>query len=323
MSELASVPSLADRAGASAASVTERELTLLTELSDWISLLKPRVISLVVFTGVVGLLIAPGPHDLLLSAGVVLCTAVGAGAAGALNMWYDRDIDQVMRRTAWRPIPSGRISSEAGFCYGLLLAILSVLTMLAVANTLAAVLLACAIFYYVCIYTMGLKRRTPQNIVIGGAAGAFPPLIGWAAITGSLATLPALLFVIIFLWTPPHFWSLSLFVNEDYARAGVPMLPVVAGPKVTRHRILTYTVVLVLASLVPWALNLTGAIYGISALALGAGFLWHAFRVLRDRQDERGVSKTKNAPAKAAFRYSLYYLFLLFTAVALDRLVLG
>ncbi|MGH7056385.1 MAG: heme o synthase [Acetobacteraceae bacterium] len=323
MSRLAPTSPVIERGGASAERIDAGELTLAGELGDWISLLKPRVVFLVVFTGLVGLLVAPGRLGPLLAGGAVLCIAVGAGAAGAINMWYDRDIDAIMHRTAHRPIPGGRISPEATLCYGVVLATLSVLAMLSVANVLAAVLLAVSIGFYVFIYTVWLKRRTPQNIVIGGAAGAFPPLIGWAAVTGSIAALPVLLFAIIFLWTPPHFWALSLFANEDYRRAGVPMLPVVAGQKETRRQILGYTIALVPVSLLPWALQLTGAIYGVSALLLGGGFIWHALRVVRDQQDAEGASKTRDAPAKAAFRYSLYYLFLLFMALAVDRLILG
>ncbi len=251
----------------------------------------------------------------------ILCIAVAAGAAGALNMWYDRDIDAMMRRTARRPIPEGRIGASDALAFGVALAVASVLTMWLATNPAAAFLLAVSIGFYVFVYTVWLKRRTPQNIVIGGAAGAFPPLIGWVAVTGHLAALPILLFVIVFLWTPPHFWSLSLWTHEDYRRAGVPMLPVVAGPRATRRQIALYTVLLVVASLAPWALGLTGPVYGIAAAVLGAGFLLAAWRVLRDGSGCDGLSTTRDAAAKAAFRYSLSYLFVLFTALAVDRII--
>jgi protoheme IX farnesyltransferase len=295
------------------------EVSAWAEIGDWIALLKPRVMMLVVFTGIVGLIVAPGRLNPLLAAISVLCIAMGAGASGAINMWYDRDIDAVMRRTAGRPIPGGRISAEAALAFGVVLAILSVLLMLLAANTVAAAELAVSIAFYVFVYTVWLKRRTPQNIVIGGAAGAFPPLIGWAAVTGSVGVLPLLLFAIVFLWTPPHFWSLALFAQEDYRRAGVPMLPVVAGQKATRTQIFLYTGVLVPLSLAPWALGLAGPVYGAAALLLGLGFAWHALRVLGDGQGAGGASLTRDAAAKACFRFSIYYLFLLFTALAVDR----
>jgi len=251
----------------------------------------------------------------------VLCIAVAAGAAGAINMWYDRDIDALMRRTARRPIPSGRIAPGEALGYGIGLAVGSVLLMWLVTNTLAAAILALSIGFYVFVYTMWLKRRTPQNIVIGGAAGAFPPLIGWTAVTGSVDTLPLLLFAIVFLWTPPHFWSLSLWASADYERVGVPMLPVVAGARSTRRHVFVYTFILVAATLLPCALHLAGLIYGLAAAVLGAGFIGGAWLVLRDRQDAAGVSLTNDAPAKKLFRYSLYYLFVLFAALAVDRLV--
>jgi protoheme IX farnesyltransferase len=284
-------------------------------------LLKPRVVVLVVFTGLVGLLVAPGHLHPVLAFAAVLCIAVAAGAAGAINMWYDRDIDALMRRTARRPIPAGRIEPGEALGFGIALAVGSVLVMWLVANLLAAAILALSIAFYVFVYTMWLKRRTPQNIVIGGAAGAFPPLIGWAAVTGDLATLPVLLFLIVFAWTPPHFWSLALWASADYERVGVPMLPVVAGARSTRWHILAYTVVLVALSLAPWWLGLAGLIYGVSAAVLGLGFIVGALLVLRDRQDAAGVSLTRDAPAKKLFRFSLYYLFVLFAALAVDRLI--
>ncbi|MBV9734868.1 MAG: protoheme IX farnesyltransferase [Acidisphaera sp.] len=287
---------------------------------DWLALLKPRVMTLVVFTGLVGLLVAPGRLHPVLAVAAIVCIAVAAGAAGAINMWYDRDIDAVMRRTCRRPIPAGRIEPAEALGFGIVLAAGSVLVMALATNLVAAVLLAASIAFYVFVYTMWLKRRTPENIVIGGAAGAFPPLIGWAAVTGGVQPLPLLLFAIIFLWTPPHFWCLALWADGDYARAGIPMLPVVAGARATRRRILLYTLLLVPLSLLPWALGEAGVVYGGAAAALGLGFLLAAWRVLRDRQDARGVSLTGDAPAKAAFRFSIVYLFLLFAALAVDRL---
>lgn len=289
--------------------------------ADWVALLKPRVMYLVVYSGAAGLLVAPGGLNPVLAFAALLCIAMAAGAAGAINMWYDRDIDAVMRRTAGRPIPGGRIEPGAALAYGISLAVLSVLLMWMATNLLAAVLLAASIGFYVFIYTMWLKRRTPQNIVIGGAAGAFPPVIGWAAVTGHIGLLPLVLFAIIFFWTPPHFWALSLFASRDYEKAGVPMLPVVAGARATRLAILRYTLWLVPLSLLPFVLHLAGPVYGASAMVLGLVFVWHAWRVLRDRQDAAGVSLTRDAPAKAAFKYSILYLFLIFGALVLDHLL--
>jgi protoheme IX farnesyltransferase len=288
---------------------------------DWFILLKPRVLTLVVFTGVVGLLVAPGHLHWVLAIAATLSITVAAGAAGAINMWYDRDIDALMRRTASRPIPAGRIPPGEALGFGVALAVGSVIVMGLATNLVAAALLALSIAFYVFIYTMWLKRRTPQNIVIGGAAGAFPPVIGWAAVTGDVGLLPILMFLIVFLWTPPHFWSLSLFASADYERAGVPMLPVVSGARETRRQILIYTVLLAVASLSPWALGEAGPVYGFSAAALALAFLVQAWRVWRDRQDATGVSLTKDLPAKAAFKFSLTYLFVLFSALAVDRIL--
>jgi protoheme IX farnesyltransferase len=289
-------------------------------LRDWFVLLKPRVLTLVVFTGIIGLVVAPGHLHPVLAFAAVLCITIAAGAAGAINMWYDRDIDALMRRTRTRPVPAGRIAPDAALAYGVTLAVGSVVVMGLATNLVAAGLLAASIAFYVFVYTIWLKRRTPQNIVIGGAAGAFPPLIGWAAVTGSVSLVPLILFLIIFLWTPPHFWTLALWANADYARVGVPMLPVVAGARATRKQIMIYTVLLVAGSLLPWAVGFSGPIYALSALVLGLGFVLSAWRVLRDRQDATGVSLTKDAPAKAAFKYSILYLFVLFGALAVDRL---
>ncbi|OYV37479.1 MAG: protoheme IX farnesyltransferase [Acidocella sp. 20-61-6] len=291
------------------------------EARDWIALLKPRVLTLVVFTGAIGLIIAPVHLNPILALTAILCITIAAGAAGAINMWYDRDIDAIMKRTASRPIPAGRIAPEAALAYGIVLSVFSVLLMALATNMVAAFVLAFSIAFYVFVYTMWLKRRTPQNIVIGGAAGAFPAVIGWAAATGSVSLLPVLLFLIAFIWTPPHFWSLSLYASGDYERAGVPMLPVVKGARHTRWNVFIYTLGLVPLTLMPVLFGLMGWFYGISALALGLAFIYHAWRVLNDRQDAKGISLTKDAPAKAAFRYSILYLFLLFGACAIDRLL--
>lgn len=291
------------------------------EARDWLAMLKPRVITLVVFTGFVGLLLAPGPLHPVLGLTAVLCIAVAAGAAGAINMWWDRDIDAIMRRTAKRPVPAGRIAAGDALGFGVTLAVASVLVMGLATNAVAALLLALSILFYVFIYTIWLKRRTPQNIVIGGAAGAFPPVIGWAAVTGGVDVMPLLMFAIIFFWTPPHFWALSLYASEDYERAGVPMLPVVAGARTTRRQVMLYTVVLAVVSLIPWVLGYAGPVYGVSALGLGVWFLIASVRVVRDRQNAEGVSLTRDAPARWAFRVSLVYLFALFTMLALDHVL--
>lgn len=291
-----------------------------SEARDWFALLKPRVVSLVVYTGVIGLMQAPGSIHPVIALTAVLCIAVAAGAAGALNMWFDRDIDAIMRRTSKRPIPTGRISADGALGFGIVLSLASVLVMYLATNLAATLILAGSILFYVLVYTMWLKRRTPQNIVIGGAAGAFPPLIGWAAVTGSVDLMPLLMFAIVFFWTPPHFWALSLYAHADYERAGVPMLPVVAGAKATRRQIMLYTVILVAVSLVPWALGYSGPIYGASAAVLGFGFVAASWRVLFDQQDIGGRSLTKDLPARQAFKYSLIYLFGLFFMLAVDHL---
>jgi protoheme IX farnesyltransferase len=291
------------------------------EVRDWIALLKPRVMTLVVFTGLIGLVIAPGHLHPVLALTAVLCIAVAAGACGAINMWYDRDIDAVMRRTHNRPIPAGRIEPGAALGFGVSLAAGSVIMMGLTINLVAAAVLALSILFYVFVYTVWLKRRTPQNIVIGGAAGAFPSIVGWAAVTGSVDLVPLLLFAIVFIWTPPHFWSLALWANDDYRRAGVPMLPVVSGARETRRQIVLYTVLLVPLSMTPWLIGFSGSIYGIAAAALGLGFLASVWRVWTDRQDPAGVSLTRDAPARAAFKYSIVYLFVLFAALAVDHLV--
>ncbi len=295
----------------------------LSEVRDWVTLLKPRVISLVVLTGVCGLLVAPGHLHPTLAIAAVLCIALGAGASGAINMWYDRDIDAVMRRTQNRPIPAGRIEPGAALAYGVGLAVASVLIMGLATNWVAAGVLALSIAFYVFVYTAWLKRRTSQNIVIGGAAGAFPPVIGWAAVTGDVTLAPMVLFAIIFFWTPPHFWALSLFAHADYEKVGVPMLPVTHGARETRKQVVLYTLLLLPLTLLPTLLGFAGWLYAAAAVLLGAEFLRHALAVWRDRQDEAGRSLTGDKPAKKAFRYSLLYLALLFVALAVDKALLG
>ena len=295
----------------------------LSEVSDWFALLKPRVMTLVVFTGLVGMLVAPGGIHPVLGVAAILCIAIAAGAAGAINMWYDRDIDAVMRRTARRPIPAGRIAPGSALGFGLVLSFASVAVMGLATNWVAAGWLAFSIFFYVVIYTMWLKRRTPQNIVIGGAAGAFPPVIGWAAATGDVGLMPLIMFAIIFMWTPPHFWALSLWAHGDYARAKVPMLPVTHGARETRRQVMIYTVALVPVTLAPWFVGFSGLVYAGVATLLGAVFLAQSWRVLREAQDETGRSLANDAAARATFRFSLYYLFALFGALAIDKLVFG
>jgi protoheme IX farnesyltransferase len=292
-----------------------------SEVRDWIALLKPRVVFLVMFTGLVGMLVAPVPIHPALGIAAILCIAVAAGAAGAINMWYDRDIDALMRRTARRPIPAGRIAPDAALTFGVTLSVASVAVMGLATNWVAAGWLAFSILFYVGVYTMWLKRRTPQNIVIGGAAGAFPPIVGWAAATGDVSLFPLILFAIVFLWTPPHFWALSLWAHGDYARAKVPMLPVTAGARETRRQIFFYTGLLVPATLAPWLLGFSGPLYAGVAALLGVVFVFHAVRVLREAQDETGRSTVNDIAARATFRYSLYYLFVLFAALAVDGFV--
>jgi heme o synthase len=282
---------------------------------DYIELMKPRVMSLVVFTALVGLVVAPGHVHPVIGLTALICIAVGAGAAGALNMWYDADIDARMVRTAARPIPSGRVLPGEALAFGVTLAGFAVVVLGLLVNILAAVLLAATIAFYVLVYTMWLKRSTPQNIVIGGAAGALPPVIGWAAVTGDISLEPVVLFLIIFFWTPPHFWALSLYRAEDYARAGVPMLPVVAGEPETRRQILLYTLLLAPLGVAPWFLGYTGAIYGITAVVTGAIMIALAFRI---RAEKRGY-----VAAKQMFGFSILYLFLLFAMLLVDRLSVG
>jgi protoheme IX farnesyltransferase len=278
---------------------------------DFVALLKPRVMSLVLFTGIAGMVAAPGDIHPVFAVTALICIAVGAGASGAINMWYDRDIDAGMTRTMNRPIPAGRVAPADALGFGVTLAVGSVAVMGLGVNWPAAALLAVTIGFYVFVYTMWLKRRTPQNIVIGGAAGAFPPMIGWAAVTGDLALLPVLLFAIIFFWTPPHFWALSLYKAGEYAKVGVPMLPVVAGEAETRRHIVIYSLILVPLTLVPWALGLVSVVYGAPAAVLGVVFIAGALRVAREKSE---------AAARALFAFSILYLFLLFALVIADAL---
>jgi len=283
---------------------------------DYLALMKPRVMSLVVFTALVGLVVAPGHFHPVLAFFSLVCIAVGAGAAGALNMWYDADIDARMTRTAARPIPAGRVAPGEALAFGVMLAVGSVVVLGLLVNVIAAALLAVTIAFYVGIYTMWLKRRTPQNIVIGGAAGALPPVIGWVAATGSLAVEPVLLFAIIFFWTPPHFWALSLYRTEDYTRAGIPMLPVVAGARETRRQIVLYTLLLAPLGVAPWLLGYAGLSYGVVALATGAVMIALALRV---RAEEEGT----HTASKQLFGFSILYLFLLFAMLLGDHLAGG
>jgi len=283
-----------------------------TACLDFVSLLKPRVMSLVVFTGFVGLYLAPGDGNLVLQTIAVLCIAIGAGASGAINMWYDRDIDAVMSRTKTRAIPSGKITAEAALTFGILLAGGSVMVMGLAVNWVAATLLMVTIMFYVFVYTVWLKRRTPQNIVIGGAAGAFPPMIGWAAATGTVSVESITLFTIIFIWTPPHFWALSLYRSDDYKAAGVPMMPLVHGRYETKKQILLYSIVLCPLGVAPFWLGTLGAVYGATSAILGVLFIGAAWRVMKNDSEKN---------CKQLFGFSIFYLFFLFFAMIVDRCV--
>jgi protoheme IX farnesyltransferase len=282
---------------------------------DFVALTKPRVMSLVVFSGLCGLLVAPVQLPLALSFTAILCIALAAGACGALNQWYEVEVDARMRRTAKRPLPAGRMDRQSALHFGVGLSGFSVLLMGLATNWFAAVLLAASILFYVIVYTVWLKPRTAQNIVIGGAAGAFPPLIGWVAATGRVAALPLLLFAIIFLWTPPHFWALSLFVRSDYAAAGIPMLPVVAGAQSTRRQILLYSLPMAAAAIAPWPLGLAGPVFGACAGVLSIVFLVLAARVAANR----AIEPSEMDPEKHLFAYSVFYLFALFAVLVADR----
>ncbi|MGD9738913.1 MAG: heme o synthase [Bauldia sp.] len=279
---------------------------------DFITLLKPRVMVLVVFTAFVGLVLAPGGMNLVEAFASWLAIAVGAGASGALNMWYDADIDAKMARTRLRPIPSGRVRPSDALAFGIVLSVMSVAILGLAANWLAAGLLAFTIFFYAVIYTMWLKRWTPQNIVIGGAAGALPPLVAWAAVTNSITLESVVLFLIIFMWTPPHFWALALLKTEDYKRAGVPMLPNVAGEAATARQILVYSIILAPIGVAPAFIGLASPAYGIVAAGLGAMMIWKAIPIVRSGGLDR-------LAARGMFGYSLFYLFVLFVALLVDR----
>ncbi len=286
---------------------------------DFFALTKPKVMRLVVFTGLCGLLAAPGSIHPVIGFTAILCIALAAGGAGALNMWWEADIDAKMKRTMRRPLPTGAMRREDARDFGLLLCGVAVMMMGLAVHWLAAGVLAFSIFFYAVIYTMWLKPRTPQNIVIGGAAGAFPPLIGWIAVTGEITAMPLLLFAIIFIWTPPHFWALALWVKIDYAEAGIPMMPVAAGEVSTRRQILAYSLLLLPLSAAPWFIGGTGAIYGVAALALSAVFLALAVPVGLRRAGEGDAMK----PEKRLFAWSILYLFALFGALVIDNWVLA
>jgi protoheme IX farnesyltransferase len=284
---------------------------------DFFALTKPRVMSLVIFTGLCGLLAAPGYLDPVLAFTAILCIAVGAGGAAALNQWWEADIDAGMKRTRHRPLPAGRMEPTSARDFGFALSGGAVMVMALAIGWLAGAILALSIFYYAWIYTVWLKPRTPQNIVIGGGAGAFPPMIGWIAVTGHITLMPVLLFLIIFVWTPPHFWALALFVQTDYAKVGIPMMPVVAGERATRHQILGYAVLLLPLTLVPWWLGFAGKIYGLSALLLGLAFVALSAHVgLRRTRGDADKMK----PEKRLFAYSILYLFILFGMLVVDHI---
>jgi len=285
-----------------------------SSVGDFVQLMKPRVMSLVVFSALTGMVVAPGSIHPVLAIIALLAITIGAGASGALNMWYDADIDARMARTAARPIPRGRLTRDEALSFGAVLAVFSILTLGVLVNWTAGILLAVTIAFYLFVYTMWLKRRTPQNIVIGGAAGAFPPMIGWAAVTGSVSIESVLLFLIIFMWTPPHFWALALYRCRDYERVGVPMLPVVAGPAETRRQIWLYSMVLVVLALVPSFIGMAGVAYLIAAVGLGAMFLYLAWRVRKITE-----GREADTAARHLFGFSILYLFLLFALLLLDR----
>jgi protoheme IX farnesyltransferase len=296
-------------------STASATVSLPADWRDFLALTKPRVMTLVVFTGLCGMLAAPVPIHPVLGFTAILCIALGAGAAGALNQWYESDLDAKMKRTQKRPLPAGRMDRQSALHFGVGLAGFSLALMYFAINLTATLILAASILFYVFVYTIWLKRRTPQNIVIGGAAGAFPPMIGWAAATGDVTTLPVLLFALIFLWTPPHFWALALFVKTDYANAGVPMLPVVAGERSTRIQIGLYTIPMILCAAAPWPLGLAGPIYGITAAVLSGLFLAMAAQVAIRRAEP----DDKMLPEKRLFKFSILYLFLVFGALVADR----
>ena len=281
-------------------------------VGDYFQLMKPRVMSLVIFTGFAGLYLAPGQIHLGLAIVSLLAIAAGAGASGAINQWYDADIDRVMTRTKNRPIPAGKVEPAEALAFGVVISVLSVLMLSLSANLLAGGLLAFTIFFYAVVYTIWLKRSTPQNIVIGGAAGALPPVVGWASVTGTVSLESLVLFALIFMWTPPHFWALALVKNEDYKQAGVPMLPVVAGRTETLRQIVIYSVLLAPLGITPYLLGMTSILYAVLAAGLGAGFVFYAVRLYQAPEDSR---------AWALFKFSLLYLTVLFAALILDKMV--
>ena len=284
---------------------------------DYFSLLKPRVMSLVIFTALIGLIVAPGEIHPVMGFTAILCIAIAAGASGCLNMWYEADIDAKMERTAGRPIPSGRIDAQSALHFGVALAVSSVLVMGLTVNVVAALLLTVTILLYVVVYTIWLKRRTAQNIVIGGASGAFPPMVAWAAVTGDVSLESFVLFAIIFMWTPPHFWALSLFSCKEYESAGIPMLPVVCGEAHTKKQIMLYTMLMVPVTALPWYLGFAGIFYGATSVFLGGIFIWLSFALLRD---EFSVDEN-SAKAKKVFFFSIFYLFTLFAILGLENLL--
>jgi protoheme IX farnesyltransferase len=319
---MASLADITGRAGATeqTAALSRQargEAALPADWRDFIALAKPRVMSLVVFTGLAGLIAAPAPIHPLLGFVAVLCIALAAGAAGALNQWWEADTDALMKRTANRPLPAGRMERGAALSFGVSVGTGSVLLMGLAVNWLSAAILAVSILYYVLVYTIWLKPRTPQNIVIGGAAGAFPPLIGWVAATGDVSTLPLLLFTLIFLWTPPHFWSLALFVKSDYAKAGIPMLPVVAGRATTRRQVFIYSLPMAASAVAPWLLGLTGLVYGATSAVLTGAFLVLAARVAVSREE----NPERMTAERQMFAFSVLYLFILFGALMADRML--
>jgi protoheme IX farnesyltransferase len=293
--------------------------SLLADWRDYFALLKPRVMTLVIFTAACAMVAAPGTMHPFLAFTAILSIGVAAGAAGALNQWYEADIDALMKRTARRPLPAGKLPREEALAFGVILGTLSVAVMGLALNWVAAFWLAVSILFYVVVYTAWLKRRTPQNIVIGGAAGAFPVICGWAAMTGDTPLMAWILFSIIFLWTPPHFWALALFMEADYAKAGVPMLPVTHGLKETRRQILLYSILLVPVTVAPSLLGLAGWAYGGTAITMGVMFLWMAFKVSRNTATEPSAM----LPEKQLFKFSLLYLAFLFGALVTDRMLLA
>lgn len=295
--------------------ITYNDISVKNEsrVKDFFALLKPRVMSLVVFTGIVGMYLAPGEIHLFMAFIATMCIALGSGAAGAVNMWYERDVDLIMKRTQNRPLPAGRIAPEPAIEFAIVAAFISVFVMAVVVNFVAAALLLSAILFYVFVYTIWLKRKTPQNIVIGGAAGAFPPMIGWAAVTGSVSAESVILFLIIFLWTPPHFWALALYKNEDYTRAKIPMMPVIKGSEQTRKKMLKYTVMLFMVSLFPAVFEMFGTVYAIGAGVLGVIFLYKVLGLAILYSEER---------SRSVFKFSLVYLAGLFLIMVLDKAVM-